>query len=117
MGDLTHQEMLEMQREFEEMLLEPEAMSYDERQRWIEKFTTHTMAQCVSLLNELNWKHHRPYKPVEYDDLLEELVDIHKYVLAMHVVLNVDANEFAQKFRERSDEVTQRFEQEMHEQE
>lgn len=113
MSGLTHSEMLEIQREFELLLFDPEAMSYEDRQRWVEKFAMHAIDQCTSLLNELAWKAHRPYRPVEYDQIVEELVDIQKYVLAMHVVLNVDPAEFAHVYRERSNEVFERYEKEM----
>lgn len=113
MSELTYREMMEIQRAFEEQLFDPEELSYEERQSWIEKFTVHTIDQCTSLLNKLAWKDHRPYEPVEFDAVLQELVDIQKYVLAMHVVLNIDEAEFAYEFRRRSAEVEERFREEM----
>lgn len=107
---LTYAEMIEDRREFQRNFFNPDRMTMAERERWLEKFIMHAMDQSTSLLNELDWKEHEDTGPVDYDQALEEMVDIQMYVLAMAVVLNVDPDEFERKFRERSTEVTTRYE-------
>ena len=106
------EEMINLQRRFEENFFDAETMTMEDRQRWIEKFVVHIMDQSTSLLNELNWKEHRPTEPVDHDAVMRELVDIQKYVMAIQVVMNVDPDEFEQVFVDRSVEVEQRFEEE-----
>ena len=112
MSEITFEDMLAIQRDFEENFFDPDNMTMEERQEWLEKFILHAMDQCTSLLNELSWKSHERREPVEYDDVMQELVDIQKYVFAMHVVLNVDPVEFREMFMERSKEVEHRYEAE-----
>ena len=112
--DITFEEMLEDRREFQRNFFDPDRMTLAERQDWLEKFILHTMDQSTSLLNELDWKEHEKGEPVDHDAVMTQIVDIQNYVLAMCVVLNVDPVEFAEVFRERSEEVNDRYETENH---
>lgn len=105
--------MLEEQRAFEKEFFDPDDMTLEERDEWLQKFILHTMDQCTSLLDELNWKDHERREPVEYDDVMVQLVDVQKYVLCMMVVLNVDPVEFEEAFYDRTTEVWERYEEEM----
>lgn len=111
--ELTFEDMLELQREFELNFFDPDDMTMDERADWLESFSMHVIDQSTGLLNELNWKEHERATPVEYDDVTKELVDIFKYFLAMCCVLNVDPIEFRETFVDRSKEVERRYEREM----
>lgn len=110
-GDITFEEMLEDRREFQEEFFDPDRLTLAERQEWLERFILHTMDQSTSLLNELDWKEHETGEPVDHDAVMEQIVDIQNYVLAMCVVLNVDPVEFKETFWKRSDDVWAEFEE------
>jgi len=113
LSDLDFKDMLEIQRGFEGNFFDPEELSMPERERWVEKFVLHMMDQSTSLLNKINWKKHEHTAPVEYDEVMEELVDVYKYWLAIMVVLNADFEGFEKAFVKRSREVKERYEREM----
>lgn len=103
------EEMLNEQYEFQrQYAFNPDALDMAERERWLERFVTHTNDQAISVLNELNWKEHEPNEPVDYDKATKEVVDTLKYVLNMAVVLNVSPEELEAEFRRRSQEVRDR---------
>jgi len=104
-------EMLDEQYDFQRQYsFDPDNLTMDERERWLEKFVTHTNDQALSVLSELNWKDHEPNEPVDYDQATQEIVDTLKYVLNMAVVLNVSPEELEAEFRRRSVEVRERQE-------
>lgn len=110
---LDVEEMMAIQRDFQENFFDPDNMTMQERHDWLESFVMHAMDQSTSLLNELNWKEHEPKEPVDYDQVLRELVDIWKYVINLAVVLNVDPVEFSEEFYDRTEEVETRYERQM----
>lgn len=106
------EEMLNEQYEFQRLYsFDPDDLTMEERERWLEKFAVHTTDQALSVLNELNWKDHEPNRPVDYDKATQEIVDTLKYVLNMAVVLNVSPEELEAEFRRRSVEVRNRQEE------
>lgn len=103
------EEMLEEQYAFQrEYAFDPDGMTMDERERWLEKFSLHSVDQSISLLRQLNWKDHEPNEPVDYDECVTEVVDIVKFALNMAVVMNVSPEELEAEFRRRSQEVRER---------
>lgn len=105
------EDMLNEQYEFQrQYTFDPDDLTMDQRERWLEKFVVHTADQSMSVLSELNWKDHEPNDPVDYDKAVQEIVDTLKYVLNMAVVLNVSPEELEAEFRRRSSEVRERQE-------
>lgn len=112
-SELDIERLIDEQREFQENFFDPDSMTMDERQEWTEQFVLHMTDQSHSLLGELDWKEHTTSGPVEYDQVVEEMVDILKYWANIAVVLNVQPQEIAEKFEERTTEVEERYEREM----
>jgi hypothetical protein len=110
-GTMKLEDMIQEQYDFQrEYAFDPDGLTMEERERWLEKFVVHTTDQSMSVLHELNWKDHEPNEPVDYDQATEEIVDTLKYVFNMAVVLNVTPEELEAEFRRRSKEVRNRQE-------
>jgi len=88
-------------------------LSNSERLKWSKEYVLSIMVEAGELLNELKWKTHRyESKQENIDNLLEEAIDITKFLLNIVILSNYNSKDFIKKFFEKSEIVDIRYEQE-----
>ncbi len=76
-------------------------------------YLIHLIKEATEVLDEVSWKMHRPAKEyVDRDNLLEEMVDVQKYLWALMQIWGVTWDQFREEFKRKSMVVEQRFAQE-----
>jgi len=75
------------------------------------KMVTHITEECHEVLRELNWKIHKPntFKPLNKDKILEELVDITKFLVNFLVYLDIQVEDFETTWKTKSKLVEQKY--------
>lgn len=75
-------------------------------------FLLHIEDEAHEVLNELSWKDHKPFKKgaVNREDLLEELVDIQKFLFCVQQLWGFTSKEIEAMFYQKSAEVEKQYE-------
>ncbi len=87
--------------------------SIEDKMRWTKEYLLCVNSECMEVLEQLNWKHHKPndITDVNSKNILIELVDIQKYLWGLMNIWGIDYLEFSKAFREKSFEVEKSFSQ------
>jgi len=89
-----------------------EQLTEDDRNRLTRDYIEALHSELVEVLNTRSWKKHRWTPAAGRETLLEELIDVQKYLWGLMQVWSVTLPELAQAFNAKSDVVEQRFKQE-----
>lgn len=65
--------------------------------------------ELSEVVNELNYKPHKPAKDIDWDKVKMELIDSLKYTLCLFILANVGADELEGLFREKTQIVYEAF--------
>ncbi len=89
-------------------------MTGDLKNEWSQKFILHISREIFEVLNELPFKFHRSYKnfKTQRKNIVEELIDVQKYLWGLFQIWEVDFEEFEEEFLRKSSVVKQRYNQE-----
>lgn len=104
----------EKQLKFNEIAI-PNFKNLDDksRQELTKQFVLYINAEIIELLNSVNWKPHRSSsKKINKQNILEELVDIQKFLLGLFQIWGISPEEFVDVFYRKSEVVEQRYKQE-----
>ena len=89
-----------------------EQLTADDRTRLTKEYCEALHSEVVEVLNTQNWKKHRATPVARRDELLEELVDVQKYLWGLFQVHGITIPEFMRAYDQKSEIVEQRFTQE-----
>lgn len=88
-----------------------EQLTEDDRVKLSKEYLLSLHSELTEVLNNVPWKPHRFTQLSNRDQLLEELVDVLKYLLGLMQVWKVTPNELVRIFEKKSQVVEQRFNQ------
>ena len=102
------EELWDIQKRFSDKII------FDSEEQGTKELSLHIMSELDELLREISWKIHRKDKKVIIrNNLLEEIIDLQKYVWSIALLWNFDLEEFCEEFKRKSKVVEQRWEQEL----
>jgi dimeric dUTPase (all-alpha-NTP-PPase superfamily) len=119
MGKL--EEMYGIQKEFTKMFFKSKGLSINEIARdkeelvkWNKEYILALIVEATEVLNEVDWKMHKKMDlPTDARDrLLEESVDVLKFLLGLMIVNGFSCDDIYQKFISKSLAVVKKFENE-----
>lgn len=99
------------QRFFETLGLALADLSTEERERWTKEFVIHIGDELHEFLRETRWKMHKrgEDRPVVRANLLEEWVDVLKFLLGLANLWGFDASEIVREYYRKSAVVEERL--------
>lgn len=114
---MKFEEIWERQLKFNHNFFDEKNSSSEEKQQHTKELILHLLSECDEVLREINWKMHRKHDidQVNTENLVEEIVDVFKFVISLAQTWNVSAAEFMDQFDKKSTVVEQRFEKEKRE--
>ena len=75
-----------------------------------EKYILSMHKELSEVLEELDWKEHRKYnQPQVRSNIIEELIDVQKYIWGLMQIWNVDIDEFINEFEKKTFVVNERW--------
>ena len=116
-------EMFSIQKDFTEkffkskkLSLEYIASNKEELVKWNKEYILALIAEATEVLNEVDWKMHKNMEmPVDARDrLLEESIDVMKFLLGLMIVNGFSREEIYSKFISKSLDVIKKFDKEQH---
>jgi len=116
MSDLKR--IFDLQRNYEKKFLEfkridLERITKEEKQAYTKEWLLCLIKEATEVLDCINWKDHKLQKfEVNRSNLIEELIDVFKFYLAIVTLWDVDEKAFSEAFERKSIVVAQKFEQE-----
>ena len=114
-------ELYEIQRQFTKKFFKSKGLSIsdvandkEELVKWNKEYILALIAEATEVLNEVDWKMHKNMEmPVDARDrLLEESVDVLKFLLGLMIVNGFSCDDIYQKFISKSLIVVKKFEDE-----
>jgi len=89
-------------------------ISNELKNHYSKEFILHISREIFEVLNEIPFKMHREYKTFKSKrkNIVEELIDVQKYLWGLFQIWDVDYNEFCEEFKRKSNVVQQRYNQE-----
>jgi len=79
-------------------------------QQWAKEYMLCLVSEFTEMLNEMNWKFHRPVKTkLTKKELLEEWIDIFKYWLSIGLLFGFTVDDMKQMYWDKSKVVEERF--------
>jgi hypothetical protein len=87
-------------------------LTEDDRIRLTKDYIEYLHAELVEVLNNIPWKKHRYTGPSNRRNLVEELIDVQKFLWGLMQIWGISLEEFTDMFNEKSLIVEQRFRQE-----
>lgn len=88
-------------------------LTLSEREDWTQKFLLHIVKEQAEVLDEINFKMHRKEnKNVILSNVIEEMMDIQKFVLGLFQVWGFTYQEYCEAFDRKTSVVEQRYNQE-----
>lgn len=88
-------------------------LCYEDKIKWTKEYVLSIMIESGEVLNELKWKKHRFIAQQEnIDNLLEETVDVLKFLINIVIMHGYNEKDFFQKFVDKTKVVSIRYEQE-----
>jgi len=104
--------MRSRQSRFNKNFMDFNKLSFEDRQMLTEKWILYIQAELTELLDETNWKLHRPGKEIEKSKILNEWIDSLKFLLGIADIWGFDNAEIFKAFHDKSDFVEKRFQEE-----
>ena len=88
----------------------------EELVKWNKEYILALIAEATEVLNEVDWKMHKNMEmPIDARDrLLEESIDVMKFLLGLMIVNGFSCNEIYSKFISKSLDVVKKFDKEQH---
>lgn len=88
----------------------------EELVRWNKEYILALIAEATEVLNEVDWKMHKNMEmPIDARDrLLEESIDVMKFLLGLMIVNGFSCDEIYSKFISKSLDVVKKFDKEQH---
>jgi len=105
--------MWKTQLEFNKNFFNPGKLTLEQKQQRTKDTILYLQSELNECLQEINFKEHRRTKEVREDKLVEELIDVQKYVLCLAQIWNVTPDKYYNEFERKSLVVAQRYLQEM----
>ncbi len=99
---------------FENKNIDFENLTEEQKNIYTKEFILHISREIFEVLNEVPFKMHRDYKDfkLKRSNIVEELIDVQKYLLGLFQIWGVDEKEFVEEFIRKSNVVQQRYNQE-----
>jgi phosphoribosyl-ATP pyrophosphohydrolase len=116
-------EMFGIQKDFTKKFFKSKKLSLEgisnnkeELVKWNKEYILALIAEATEVLNEVDWKMHKNMEmPVDARDrLLEESVDVMKFLLGLMIVNGFSCEEIYSKFISKSLKVVKKFDKEQH---
>jgi len=74
------------------------------------EYALYTIAEIIETLGTMDWKNYRELGvETNREDLVDEIVDIHKFLWGLMATWNISLGEFVLQFRKKSEKVEQRW--------
>jgi len=74
------------------------------------EYALYTIAEIIETLGTMDWKNYRELGvETSREDLVDEIVDIHKFLWGLMATWNISLGEFVLQFRKKSEKVEQRW--------
>ena len=114
-------EMFAIQKDFTEKFFKSKKLSLkdiandkEELVKWNKEYILALIAEATEVLNEVDWKMHKNMEmPADARDrLLEESIDVMKFLLGLMIVNGFSCNEIYSKFISKSLAVVKKFDKE-----
>ena len=83
----------------------------EDKVKWTKEYLLCIISECMEVLEQLNWKHHRPndISDINVKNVAIELVDVQKYIWGLMNIWGIDYGQFVEAFKEKSYEVEKSF--------
>ena len=116
-------EMFGIQKDFTKKFFKSKKLSLEgisnnkeELVKWNKEYILALIAEATEVLNEVDWKMHKNMEmPVDARDrLLEESIDVMKFLLGLMIVNGFSCEEIYSKFISKSLKVVKKFDKEQH---
>ena len=89
-------------------------INYGSKEQGTKELALHIVSELDEVLNEISWKVHRKQKKVYImSNLLEEIIDLQKFVWSIATLWGFSADQMYDEFKRKSDVVEQLWNQEM----
>lgn len=88
-----------------------EQLTEDDKVRLTKDYLLSLHSEITEVLNNVPWKRHRFVGPADREALLEEMIDVQKFLWGLMMIWGVTPGELARVFMRKSDIVEQRFKQ------
>ncbi len=92
------------QKLFDEELAHRRGLEGITVEEWIQKETLAMMSELTELIDEVNFKWWKNPKPVDMDNVKNELVDILHFFVSMCLKTGMDAEELAKRYMDKNKE-------------
>lgn len=99
------EEIRNRQTRFNKNFIEFNKLSFEKKQKLTEKWILYVMSELDELLKETNWKLHKPMKEIKREKIVEEWVDIFKFVLGIADIWGITNTEVYKAFMDKSSKV------------
>lgn len=114
MQELQH--IFNKQKEFQILLFKDkfnlnfDELTEEQKLEWTKEFVLCLNEESFEVLRELNWKTHvHSKKEINRENILEESVDVFKYLLNIILVNGFTADEFLESFNKKTDKVLKKY--------
>ena len=116
-------EIYEIQKDFTKKFFESKGLAIEdltndkeELVKWNKEYILALIAEATEVLNEVDWEMHKNMEmPVDARDrLLEESIDVMKFLLGLMIVNGFTCDEIYLKFISKSLDVIKKFDKEQH---
>lgn len=87
-----------LQQRFDTQLADQRHLHHIPADQWIQKETLAMLSELAELIDEVNFKWWKNEKPIDYDRVKEELVDILHFFVSMCLKTGMDAEELYQRY-------------------
>ena len=97
-------EIFALQKKFNDELVQRRALHDIPGEQWIKMQTLAMISELAELIDEVNFKWWKNEKPVNLDNVKDELVDILHFFVSMCLSAGMDASELYARYRTKNQE-------------
>ena len=104
--------LLEKQKELQNRLISDRNLKNmtDNKEYWLKQMTLSLFSEVNELMNELNWKHWKNEKELDYEAIKYEAIDILHFLLTVFIVLDMTEKEIVDYYMNKNKENHERQE-------
>lgn len=110
--DFEIQNIWNIQKRFTSNFVDFNSLSnISDKERLTKEYFIALIPELAEVLNEINYKQHKKNKPINRNNLIEELIDTFKYYINILLMWDVSPQEFVDMFKYKSDKVFEEYEE------
>lgn len=90
--------IFEMQKSLNDEIVETRGLSKGPTDEWIQRQILAMISELAEVMDEVNFKWWKNKKPINSDNLKEEIVDVFHFFVSMCLTAGMDAEELYQRY-------------------